>query len=80
MQVMKALVRRIDRTPLWLFALLVATVGLFPWTPEAWIEAKMRLLLAGDLHRPADILLLAVHATPWLLMAFRLYRAGVVKN
>lgn len=77
---MQALVRRIDRTPLWVFALLVATVGLFPWTPEASIEAKMRLLLAGNLQRPTDVLLLAVHAAPWMLMAFRLYRAGVVKH
>ncbi|WP_018146267.1 MULTISPECIES: hypothetical protein [unclassified Thioalkalivibrio] len=74
---MKAFVRWVDRAPLWLFALLVATLGLAPWIPEPHVAEKLRWLLAGELNRLWDILDLVMHAIPWLLMAFKLYRTSV---
>ncbi len=77
MRAMKTFVHWVDRAPLWLFALLVATVGLAPWTPEPHVAEKLRWLFAGELTRLPDILDLVLHATPWLLMAFKLYRNSV---
>ncbi len=74
MRAMKTFVHWVDRAPLWLFALLVATVGLAPWIPEPHVAEKLRWLFAGELTRPLDVLDLVVHAVPWLLMAFKLYR------
>ncbi|WP_018872349.1 hypothetical protein [Thioalkalivibrio sp. ALJ16] len=71
---MKAFVRWVDRAPLWLFALFVVTLGLAPWVPEPHVAEKLRWLFAGELGQPQDILDLVMHAIPWLLMAFKLYR------
>lgn len=78
MRAMKRLVYWVDRAPLWLFALLVATLGLAPWTPEPHVVEKLRWLVAGELTRPLDVLDLVLHAAPWLLMAFKLYRNTVI--
>ncbi|WP_026340692.1 hypothetical protein [Thioalkalivibrio sp. ALJT] len=71
---MRVFVRGVDRAPLWLFALLVASIGLAPWVPEPYVAEKLRGLLAGEFDWPRDLFSLMVHAAPWLLMAFKLYR------
>ncbi|WP_018141856.1 MULTISPECIES: hypothetical protein [unclassified Thioalkalivibrio] len=74
---MKAFVAWVDRTPLWLFAVFVATLGLSPYVPEPHIVEKIRWLFQGELTRPLDIFDLIMHAVPWLLMAFKLYRMSI---
>ncbi|MFO8154190.1 RND transporter [Thioalkalivibrio sp.] len=71
---MNKLIAWIDRTPVWLFALLVATLGLAPWVPEPHIAEKIRWLFQGELTRPLDIFDLVLHAVPWLLLALKLSR------
>jgi len=64
----------IDRTPVWLFVILVATLGLSPWVPEPHIVEKIRWLFQGELTRPLDIFDLVLHAVPWLLLGLKLSR------
>jgi hypothetical protein len=64
----------VDRTPVWLFVLLVATLGLAPWVPEPHIVEKIRWLFQGDLTRPLDIFDLVLHGVPWLLLGLKLSR------
>ncbi|WP_018936804.1 hypothetical protein [Thioalkalivibrio sp. ALJ24] len=71
---MPTVLRLFDRLPLWLFALIVATVGLWPWQPEPAIAGLVRDLLAGELAGAAGWGGLLLHGLPWLLMALRLAR------
>ena len=67
----------VDRTPVWLFALFVATLGLAPFVPEPHIAEKIRWLLQGELRRPIDIFDLLFHGIPWLLLALKLSRESL---
>lgn len=71
---MKRFMAWVDRTPVWLFVVLVATLGLSPWVPEPHIAEKVRWLLAGELARPMDVFDLVLHAVPWLLLGLKLGR------
>ena len=71
---MNKIIAWIDRTPVWLFVLLVATLGLSPWVPEPHIVEKIRWLFQGELTRPLDIFDLVLHAVPWLLLGTKLSR------
>ena len=71
---MKRFLAWVDRTPVWLFVVLVATLGLSPWVPEPHIAEKVRWLLAGELSRPMDVFDLVLHAVPWLLLGLKLGR------
>lgn len=64
----------IDRIPLWVLILAALTLGLAPFAPEPHVWEKLRLLAAGELVRPIDIFDLILHATPWLLLAWKLGR------
>jgi hypothetical protein len=46
---------------------LCLTLGLAPFTPEPHIWEKLRMLAAGDLRRPIDILDMLFHGLPWLV-------------
>ena len=54
--------------------LLAAAVflALAPFTPEPHLMEKLRMLAAGSLHRPIDILDLFWHSWPLLLIVLRL--------
>ena len=71
---MKNFVAWIDRTPVWLFVVFVATLGLSPWVPEPHVAEKLRWLFQGELTRPLDVFDLVLHAVPWLLLALKLGR------
>jgi hypothetical protein len=47
---------------------LCFTVGLAPFNPPHIVE-KIRMLFAGQPMRPVDWLDLALHGSPWLLLA-----------
>ena len=64
----------LDRLPwIWLL-LLAACMAVAPITPEPHLVEKLRLLAQGALVRPIDILDLAMHATPLLLVVVKLWR------
>jgi hypothetical protein len=64
----------VDRTPFWLFLLLVATLGLAPFTPEPHLVEKLRWIWQGHPFRPIDVFDLFLHATPWVLLGIKGYR------
>ena len=65
----------IDRLPLTLFVVAALTLGLAPFLPEPHVWEKIRMLANGELARPIDIFDLILHATPWLLLAFKVARS-----
>jgi hypothetical protein len=71
---MNKFIASIDRTPVWLFVVLVATLGLAPWVPEPHVAEKIRWLLQGELTRPLDIFDLLFHGLPWVLLGLKLGR------
>lgn len=71
---MRNFIAWIDRTPVWIFALFAATLGLSPWVPEPHLVEKIRWLFEGTLSRPLDIFDLLFHAVPWLLLGIKLSR------
>ena len=70
----------IDRQPLFLFVLVALTLGLAPFVPEPHLWEKLKMLAAGDLHRPIDIFDLLLHGVPWALLAVKLYRTMLVRH
>jgi hypothetical protein len=57
----------IDRISWPIVVVLCLTLGLAPFVPEPHIWEKLKMLVAGDLRRPIDILDLLYHGLPWLL-------------
>lgn len=67
----------LDQIP-WNLAILAAlTLGLAPFLPEPHIWEKLKMLFAGTLVRPVDILDFLMHAAPWLLLLAKVARAAV---
>lgn len=64
----------IDRIPLLALVLFAATLGLAPFQPEPHVWEKLKLLAAGELTRPIDILDFLMHGAPWILLAIKLTR------
>jgi hypothetical protein len=64
----------LDRLP-WIWLLPVAAwLAIAPITPEPHLIEKLRMLVQGTLVRPLDILDLALHAAPLLLVVVKLWR------
>jgi hypothetical protein len=66
----------LDKIPLGILVLISATLGLAPFMPEPHVWEKLRMLAAGELTRPIDILDLLLHGTPWLLLFAKLVRVA----
>lgn len=64
----------LDRLPWIWFLPLAAWLAVAPITPEPHLVEKLRLLSQGELTRPLDVFDLAMHATPLLLVALKLWR------
>jgi ABC-type uncharacterized transport system permease subunit len=64
----------LDQIPLTLLVLAALTLGLAPFVPEPHIWEKLKMLMAGTLSRPIDILDLLMHAAPFVLLALKLGR------
>lgn len=69
---MTALLRAIAGIPLWLVAVLCLTLGLAPFRPEPHLWEKAKMLASGTLTAPIDVLDMAFHAAPWVLLALKL--------
>lgn len=67
---MKRWILKIPLMPLALFAVFL---GLAPFTPEPHLWEKLKMLAAGNLHRPVDVFDLLMHATPAALLGLRLW-------
>ena len=64
----------VDRVPLpWLVA-IAGWLAVAPIFPEPHLWEKLKMLAACTLTRPIDIFDLLMHATPVLLLAWRLAR------
>ncbi len=60
-------VKWLDGTPWSVLLIATLTLGLAPFFPEPHIWEKLKMLTAGTLTKPIDMLDLAFHGTPWLL-------------
>ena len=69
---MTALRRLLDALPLSVLLIASLTLGLAPFVPEPHIWEKLKMLAAGELTETIDILDLAMHGAPWLLLALKL--------
>ena len=52
---------------------LALFLGFAPFYPQPHIVEKIRMLAAGTLKKPIDVLDLFWHAWPFLLLAYRIF-------
>lgn len=71
---------QIDKIPLNILILICLTLGLAPFLPEPHIWEKLKMLAAGELHKPIDIFDLLLHGIPWVLLIIRLFRRKITNN
>ena len=64
----------IDRISWPIVVVLCLTLGLAPFFPEPHIWEKLKMLAAGEMRRPIDILDLVYHGLPWLLALVKALR------
>ena len=64
----------LDQIPLPVLVLLALTLGLAPFVPEPHIWEKLKMLFAGTLAKPIDIIDLVLHAAPFVLLIAKLLR------
>ncbi len=62
-----------------MLVLACVMLGLAPFFPEPHVWEKLKMLSAGELVRPIDIIDLVMHGTPWVLLTLKLIRTAVVK-
>ncbi len=67
----------LDHLSLPVCILLALTLGLAPFFPEPHLVEKIRMLFGGRLVRPLDMVDLAFHLAPWLLLAAKLARMAL---
>ena len=72
--------RLLDGLPLSILLIATLTLGLAPFVPEPHVWQKLKMLLAGDLGKPIDILDLLMHAAPWLLLLAKLARMALARG
>ena len=64
----------LDQISLPLIVLACLTLGLAPFFPEPHIWEKLKMLVAGELGKPADIFDLLMHAAPFVVLGLKLLR------
>ncbi len=69
----------IDQLPLMVLIAIALTLGLAPFTPQPHVVEKLDMLFSGSLSRPIDIFDLLLHGTPWVLLAIKLMRMGLLQ-
>jgi hypothetical protein len=72
-------VRFLDKLPLTGLILVAVVLSLAPFAPEPHLWEKLKLLSAGMLTRPIDILDLVMHGAPWLLVAAKRARMAQLR-
>ena len=69
----------IDKIPLLPLALVAMFLLFAPFVPEPHLLEKLKMLGAGELVKPLDIIDLFWHGTPITLLLIKLYRKYVEK-
>ncbi len=69
MEKIRLLLGKIPLIPLLLIAVFL---GLAPFSPEPHLSEKVKMLLAGNLSAPMDILDLLMHSAPAMLLLAKL--------
>ena len=64
----------IDRIPLVFLLILAVPLALAPFAPEPHLWQKLKMLAAGSLTRPIDVLDLFWHGVPLALLLAKLAR------
>jgi len=64
----------LDKIPFSTLIIISLTLGLAPFTPEAHVWEKLKMLAEGTLAKPIDIFDLFMHGTPWLLLGLKAIR------
>ena len=70
----------LDKIPLITLVIIAAFLGLAPFAPEPHVWQKLKMLFAGELHKPIDIFDLFLHGTPWVLLGLKLLRLQQVSK
>lgn len=65
------MINLIRNTPLLMFIMISATLGLAPFVPEPHVWQKLQMLAAGELHKGIDWFDLLMHGTPWILLGIK---------
>ena len=74
---MNRIARWLDLLPWSLVIVACLTLGLAPFTPEPHIWEKLKMLAAGELSRPIDILDFLMHGAPFIIAALKLLSVGL---
>lgn len=69
----------IDQLPLTVLLLIALTLGLAPFSPQPHVVEKLGMLFNGELSKSIDVFDLLLHGTPWVFLAIKLVRLGVVQ-
>ncbi|MEJ2639187.1 MAG: hypothetical protein P8010_06395 [Desulfosarcinaceae bacterium] len=64
----------LDDIPVFFLVIAALVLGLAPLLPEPHLWEKLKMLLAGELVRPLDIVDLFFHSAPSLLLLVKLAR------
>ncbi|MBV2092793.1 MAG: RND transporter [Candidatus Thiodiazotropha sp. (ex Ctena orbiculata)] len=64
----------LDRIPMHMVVLPALLLGLAPFVPEPHLWEKLKMLMAGTLHRPIDIFDLLLHGIPVILLVIKVIR------
>ena len=64
----------LDRIPLHMIALPAILLALAPFVPEPHLWQKLKMLAAGELHRPLDIFDMIMHGSGLVLLGIKLVR------
>lgn len=67
----------LDQLPLSLIVIAALTLGLAPFFPEPHVIEKLRMLMAGTLTKPVDIMDLLMHGAPIVLLGAKLIRMAL---
>jgi len=67
----------IDKLSWLIVGILIATLGLAPYSPQPHVLEKLAMLFTGTLSRPIDIFDLVIHGTPWVLLGLKLVRLAM---
>jgi hypothetical protein len=69
----------IDQIPLPMLIIIALTLGLAPFSPQPHVVEKLAMLFNGSLSKPIDIFDFMLHGTPWVLLALKVIRLGMVQ-
>jgi hypothetical protein len=64
----------LDRIPMHMIVLPALLLGMAPFVPEPHLWEKLKMLMAGTLHRPIDIFDLLMHGSPSILLLIKVIR------